>query len=104
MGLAILGLLDDLGQFLTPSVADRLGIPLPGPLLGDLAGPAQSLAENLAGVLDVVLHVEVASDHLGDPLGGPHDIGPAVGDGPPTQEGFQLLKLLGGEPWPGSGM
>ena len=104
MSLAILGLLEDLGEFLTPSVIDLLGVALLGLLLRFLAGPAQPLAEDLAGMLDVVRDGEVTPDHLGDPLGGPEGIGPAVGGGPLTEERLLLLELLGGEPGPGTGM
>src|SRR5664279_2483935 len=63
MGLPPLGLLDDPGQFLGPSVGDLLFVPLLGLQLRPLAAPTEPPADDLAGVLGVVLDAEVAADH-----------------------------------------
>lgn len=104
MGLALFGLLEDLGEVLTPSVVDLLDVALLGLLLGLLAAPTQPMPEDRADVLDVIGDGEVAADHLGHSLGRPQDVGPAVFGGPLKQEGFQLAQLLGGKPDLGSGM
>lgn len=76
MGSPLLGLLEDPGQFLTPSVGDRLGVALLGLLLGLLAAPVQPPSGDLADVLGVVPDAEVAPDHLGDPVGTPQVVVP----------------------------
>ncbi len=98
MRLALPGLLQNGGGFLTPSVVDRLGVGLLGLLLRLLAAPTQAMPADLADVLDVGLDAEVAADHLGDPPSTPKGIEPAVLGGPLGQKRFQLGELLGGEP------
>lgn len=71
MGLALLGLLKDLGEFLTPSVVDLLGVALLGPLLGLLTAPTEAVTEDFTDVLNVIGDAEMSADHLGDPLGTP---------------------------------
>lgn len=102
MGLAGFGLLDDSGQFLTPSVVDRLGVVLFGLGLRLLADPAEPFLDQLADMLGMVADTKVAADHLGDPRGGPQEVGTAVGFGPFEQESFEFLDLLGAEPDLGS--
>ena len=94
MGLAILGLLEDLGEVLTPSVVDLLVVALLGLLLRFLAAPPQPMPEDRADMFDVIGDPPMAVDHLGDPLGRPQDVGPAVVGRPLEQEGFQLGQLL----------
>ena len=89
MGLPLLGLLDDPGQLLGPSVGDLLVVALLGLLLRLLAAPAQPPPDDLADVLDVVLDAEVAADDLGDPVGTPQVVAPAVGLGPLQQQALQ---------------
>jgi hypothetical protein len=76
------GLLEDLGELLTPSVVDLLSVSLLGLLLRLPAAPSQAVPEDRADVLDVIGHPKVTADHLGDPTGAPQGVGPAVLGGP----------------------
>ena len=75
MGLPRLGLPDDPGQLLDPSVGDPLLVALPGLQLRPLAAPAEPPSDDLVGVLRMVFDAEVAADHLGDPVGAPQRVG-----------------------------
>lgn len=94
MSLLLPGTLDDLGEFLTPSLVDLLGVALLGLLSRLLAAPAEPVPEDLADGLGVVLDTEVAADHLGDPPSTPQGVGPAVDLGSLERERFELLELF----------
>jgi hypothetical protein len=101
---SLAGLADDVGQVLTPSVADGLHVPLLGPFLGLLAGPVEASLEDLANVLGMEGDLELTFDQLGDPTGGPQFGSPAVVLGPLLEMVFQLLELGIVEPGLGSGV
>ncbi len=104
MGLTLLGLFEDLGQFLTPSVVHLRVVALLGLLLGLLTGPVQPPPDDLAHVLEVVGDPEEAADNRADPLGTPKLIVPPVGLGPPFEFRFPLVDLVVAESGLGAGM